>query len=162
MNEEINRVFIDIHSAEQQTLYMPNAGPEAVIYFDGVCNFCNGSVRFIFDRDPSGRFRFASLQSEAAGQRLSSLGIDASGLSSIIVVQGQHVYEKSQAVLLIASGLGPGWALLARFARLIPRAARDHLYTWFAHHRYQWFGKSEHCALPKPGLRERFIDTPPP
>ncbi|MBA2621857.1 MAG: DUF393 domain-containing protein, partial [Acidobacteria bacterium] len=24
----------------------------ATILFDGVCNFCNGSVNFIIDRDP--------------------------------------------------------------------------------------------------------------
>jgi len=35
----------------------------SVLLFDGVCNFCNDAVNFIIDRDPKGRFRFASLQS---------------------------------------------------------------------------------------------------
>ena len=40
-----------------------------VLLFDGVCNFCNASVRFIAKRDPRGRIRFAPIQSEV-GHRL--------------------------------------------------------------------------------------------
>ncbi|MCB0579743.1 MAG: DUF393 domain-containing protein, partial [Phaeodactylibacter sp.] len=41
-----------------------------VLLFDGVCNLCNGAVRFIIGRDPEGVFRFASLQSDAAKELL--------------------------------------------------------------------------------------------
>jgi len=43
----------------------------ATILFDGVCNLCDGWVKFVIERDPKGYFFFAALQSEA-GQRLLS------------------------------------------------------------------------------------------
>ena len=42
---------------------------KAIILFDGVCNLCNASVRFVISRDRGDRFRFAPLQSEM-GRRL--------------------------------------------------------------------------------------------
>ena len=36
----------------------------AIVLFDGVCNFCNGSVNFIIAHDKAGYFKFAPLQSE--------------------------------------------------------------------------------------------------
>ena len=41
----------------------------SVVLFDGVCNFCDGTVSFIIDHDPGAYFRFAALQSPQA-QRL--------------------------------------------------------------------------------------------
>ena len=43
-----------------------------VIFFDGVCNLCNSSVRFFIRRDPRKNLRFAPLQS-ATGQRILNL-----------------------------------------------------------------------------------------
>jgi predicted DCC family thiol-disulfide oxidoreductase YuxK len=34
---------------------------ESVILFDGVCNLCNGWVRFVVNRDAQLKFRFAAL-----------------------------------------------------------------------------------------------------
>ena len=31
------------------------------VLFDGVCNFCDGTVSFIIDHDPHAYFRFAAL-----------------------------------------------------------------------------------------------------
>jgi predicted DCC family thiol-disulfide oxidoreductase YuxK len=42
---------------------------ERLIFFDGVCNLCNGFVQFVIERDPEARFRFAPLQSDAARAR---------------------------------------------------------------------------------------------
>jgi len=36
----------------------------AIILFDGVCNFCNGTVNFIIVRDRAGYYKFAPMQSE--------------------------------------------------------------------------------------------------
>ena len=40
-----------------------------ILLFDGVCNLCNGAVRFVIKRDTKGTFMFAPLQSET-GQAL--------------------------------------------------------------------------------------------
>ena len=34
-----------------------------VILFDGVCHLCNGFVQFVLQRDPTGQFAFAPLES---------------------------------------------------------------------------------------------------
>ena len=43
----------------------------SILLFDGVCNLCNGAVRWIIPRDPHGNIHFASLQS-ATGQDLAA------------------------------------------------------------------------------------------
>lgn len=36
-----------------------------VLLFDGVCNLCNGVVKFTINRDKKARIKFAALQSDA-------------------------------------------------------------------------------------------------
>jgi predicted DCC family thiol-disulfide oxidoreductase YuxK len=45
-----------------------------IILFDGVCNFCSRSVRFVLKRDNGGYFKFASLQGETAKELLNRYG----------------------------------------------------------------------------------------
>ena len=46
-----------------------------VVLFDGVCNLCNASVRFVIARDPERRFTFAPLQSATAARLLAERGV---------------------------------------------------------------------------------------
>ncbi len=124
-----------------------------VVLFDGVCNLCNGAVRFILARDPAARFRFASLQSEAA-RRL--LGNDAPA-ETIVLWEAGKIWSKSTAVLRIARGLRFPWSLCYAFVA-VPRPLRDLVYDWVARHRYAWFGKRESCMVPTPELRARFLE----
>ena len=77
-----------------------NKRPETlVLLFDGVCNLCNGTVRFFVKRDPRKRLRFASLQS-ATGQRiLTENGLPVDHLSSIVLVDRSQTHLNSSAVL---------------------------------------------------------------
>lgn len=125
--------------------------------FDGVCNLCNGSVNFIIDRDPAARFRFAALQTPAAAELLARHGrIPAATPDSIILIEGDRLYEHSTAALRIARRLRGGWKLLYAFI-IVPRPLRDLVYRWIARNRYRWFGRSEACRMPTPELRERFL-----
>jgi predicted DCC family thiol-disulfide oxidoreductase YuxK len=124
-----------------------------VVLFDGVCNLCNATVRFILVRDRTGRFRFASLQSEAA-RRL--LGGDPPAESMILLEEGKS-YTRSTAALRIARGLRFPWPILYAFMA-VPAPIRDLIYNWVARHRYRWFGKRETCMVPTAEFRERFIE----
>ena len=73
-----------------------------------------------------------------------------------MLLAGGRRYERSDAALHIALGLRAPWPL-AFGAILIPRGARDAAYRWIARNRYRWFGRTDTCALPPPGLRERFL-----
>ena len=124
--------------------------------FDGVCNLCNGAVRFIAANDPEHHFSFLPLHSPRGRQLLGDRAGDAHEPDSIVLVAGGRRYERSDAVLHVALGLRAPWPL-AFGAILIPRNARDAAYRWIARNRYRWFGRTDTCALPPPGLRERFL-----
>lgn len=128
-----------------------------VVLFDGVCNLCSWSVRFILERDPGNYFRFASLQSEAGQRLLREHGLPEDDLFSVILVEDGRAYLRSDAALRIARRLRGGWRLLTAF-RVLPRIVRDPLYNLVATHRYRWFGKQDSCMVPTPELRERFLE----
>ena len=128
-------------------------GAERIVLFDGVCNLCNGAVRFILARDPEARFRFASLQSDVARRLLNG----APPAETMVLIEAGKVHTKSDAALRIARQLHAPWPLLYGFVA-IPRSLRDAVYDWVARHRYAWFGKRDVCMLPTPQMRGRFLE----
>ena len=127
-----------------------------VVLFDGVCNLCNGWVKFVVRRDPAGRFRFASLQSPFAAEALGGRGFPHDFLGSIVLLENGVVHTKSDAVLRVARGLSAPWPLATVFW-VVPRAVRDVVYDWIARNRYRWFGKRDACMLPGPDDAARFL-----
>jgi predicted DCC family thiol-disulfide oxidoreductase YuxK len=143
-----------------QTPDMENAGAKALLLFDGVCNFCNGAVLFLIDRDPRERLVFASLQSELGQATLRAHGLlgggdDLGASASMVLIEEGRVYQRSAAALRLVRLLRWPWPLLYA-AVLVPRAVRDWAYDTFAARRY-WFGQSNQCRVPTPELRRRFI-----
>ena len=134
----------------------------AVLLFDGVCNLCTAWVRFVVRRDPPpARFRFASLQSEAARRVLAAHDRPAPAAQeapeSLVLIEGGRLYERSTAALRVLRGLGLPWSLLYVLI-VVPRALRDGVYRWIARRRYAWFGRREECLVPTPELRGRFLE----
>jgi predicted DCC family thiol-disulfide oxidoreductase YuxK len=129
---------------------------EHVVFFDGVCNLCNGFVRFVIRRDPDGRFAFAPLQSAAAEARLGTRVVPGSLPDSVLLFEDGTLYQRSTAALRIMRGLRAPWPLLALLL-LVPRPIRDWGYDRLARHRYRWFGRRETCMVPTPDLAKRFL-----
>ncbi|MER3443534.1 MAG: thiol-disulfide oxidoreductase DCC [Meiothermus sp.] len=131
---------------------------ETIVLFDGVCNLCNSTVRFIFERDPHGRFRFAAQQSEAGQALLRKHGLLERGslADSVVVLEGGRTYLESEAALHILCRLGGVWRL-AYALRIVPKPLRDGVYRLVARHRYRIFGRREQCMVPTPELRRRFL-----
>ena len=127
----------------------------ALVLFDGVCSFCNASVLFVIDRDPSERFVFAPLDSDVGQRTLSQHSLTV-GPSTMVLVEDDTVYTRSTAALRIARRMRFPWPLLYAFI-LVPRVLRDALYSAFAARRY-WFGRTESCRVPTPELKRRFVD----
>lgn len=132
-------------------------GERAILLFDGVCNVCEWTVRFVAPRDPSGRFRFASLQSETAARLLERAGLAPDQFDTVVLVEGERVSVRSTAVLRVLRRLVFPWPLLYALI-LIPRPLRDCAYAAFAARRYRWFGKKDACLVPDPELATRFLD----
>jgi predicted DCC family thiol-disulfide oxidoreductase YuxK len=130
----------------------------AIILFDGVCNFCNGSVNFIIERDPAGYFKFAPLQSEIGEKLLRENGVDKVETDSVVLIEDGKVYTHSTAALRVARQLEGGWKWFY-YLRFVPRVIRDGAYKLFAKYRYRLFGKKDECMLPSPEIRARFLAT---
>ena len=127
----------------------------AIILFDGVCNLCNASVRFVIARDRSDRFRFATLQSEA-GRSLAAHYTLPTDLRTFFLIDDGQAYEKSAAWLRIIRLLGMPWLTLY-YLVIVPRPVRDWVYDFVGRIRYQWFGKLDQCPLPAPDWQKKFL-----
>jgi predicted DCC family thiol-disulfide oxidoreductase YuxK len=130
---------------------------QRIIFFDGLCNLCNGAVQFTIERDPQHKFQFASLQSDFAQEKLAAFEGTAWNGDSFVFLENDHVYQRSTAALKVARQLSGWWPLLYVFM-IIPSFIRDGVYHFIAKHRYKWFGKKESCWIPSPSLRSRFLD----
>ena len=124
--------------------------------FDGVCNLCSGSVRFLIEHDSGATLRFAPLQSDVAGDLLDAVGLHDYDFDTIVLVEDEEYYTKSDAALRIARHLDRPWSLLWAF-RYVPRLLRDAVYDIVASSRYAVFGRKEQCMVPTPEVRDRFL-----
>lgn len=131
---------------------------QPILFFDGVCNLCHGSVRFVVDHERDATLGFAPLQSELARTTLVPHGIDPMQEKSVVLVDEDGVHLRSEAAWRLARHLKQPWRSGA-LIRFLPLGLRDRVYDLVAAHRYRWFGKRESCELPDSALRARFLDT---
>jgi len=127
-----------------------------IIYFDGVCNLCNWSVKFVIKHDKKFIFSFASLQSEFAKNQSMHVNGQDIKFNTIVYAEDDLIYEKSDAVLKIIKGFGGLWRLIKLF-EIIPKSWRDGLYDIIARNRYRWFGKRDQCMVPSNENASRFL-----
>ena len=128
-----------------------------LVLFDGVCNLCNASVKYIIKHDKKDVFRFTALQSEVGQKIVKEFNIDTIKTDSIILYsEKKEIYYKSTAALKIASHLGFPLNLLIVFF-IVPPCIRNWVYNYIAKNRYVWYGKRETCMIPTPELRKKFI-----
>lgn len=128
---------------------------EPVILFDGTCAFCERSIRFIATRD-DGSFKFGASQTNEARALLRRFGTDRETARSIILIENDRVYLRSDAVLGIVRHMRAPWKYFAVF-RVVPRPLRDVVYRVVAAIRYRLAGDSNACEIPPPEIRARLI-----
>ncbi|MFO7674430.1 MAG: thiol-disulfide oxidoreductase DCC family protein [Lutibacter sp.] len=136
---------------------MDNFENKSIIFFDGICNLCNATVNFVIKHDKKAQFLFASFQSDAAKEILLHFNLKNLDVNTVILVEGQKVYNKSTAVLKIAKQLDGGTKAFYAFF-IIPKIFRDRVYDFIAKNRYRWFGKRDSCLIPSIELKNRFLD----
>ena len=127
-----------------------------IILFDGFCNLCSWSVNFIIKREKKDIFRFASLQSETGKHILIKFKLPEDFDKSIVLVENNSVYFKSDAALRIAKDLRSAWPLFYSFV-IFPKAIRDYMYTFIASNRFKWFGKRDTCHIPTTDYHYKFL-----
>jgi len=130
---------------------------QQIIIFDGICDFCNGSVNFIIKRDHKNVFVFTPMQSKAAEELLEQHQFEDFGFDTFVLIKDDVCFYRTDAALEIIQDLSGYWYLLKVF-KLLPRVFRDFFYKLLARHRYQLFGKKPQCMIPTPALKSKFLD----
>lgn len=129
----------------------------AIVYFDGVCNFCNGVVNFIIRHDKKDYFRFISLQSERGQAFLKAHNHPTDKLETFYLEDRDgKIYGYSTAALMLAKHLSGIYSLGYAFI-IIPKFIRDPVYHFISEHRYKLFGRRDRCMIPTPEMRAKFL-----
>ena len=126
-----------------------------IILFDGTCAFCERSVRLIATRD-NGYFQFGASQNPEGRALLERFGTSREATKSIILIEGDRIYLRSEAVLRIAQRMRAPWSYAGIFLS-VPRPIRDLVYSFVAAIRMRIAGKSNACEIPPPEIRQRLI-----
>lgn len=119
-----------------------------IILFDGECVMCNGFIQWLIKRDNNQIFRYATLQSQS----------DLSDFDSVILVDDEHVFTKSDVSIQVLKKLALPWSLLSCLV-IVPTVIRDKAYDIIARNRYRWFGKKDQCYIPTQEEQSLFIDV---
>lgn len=128
-----------------------------LILFDGVCNLCNTSVQFIIKHDKKNLFLFSALQSDVGKEISEAFHIDTNKTDSILLYTPEKgINYKSTAALKIAWHLEFPINVMSAFI-IIPAFIRNWAYDYIAKNRYKWYGKKEHCMIPTPELKNKFL-----
>jgi predicted DCC family thiol-disulfide oxidoreductase YuxK len=143
-----------------QSEVMSRSLPDGLMVFDGVCNFCTGSVRTILRMDRRGVIWFVSAQSDFGRSLLQDQGLDPDDPSSFIFFDRGRALTRSTAILAMTRRMGWPWRALSVFG-LLPRAFRDFVYDRIARNRYRILGRRDACYIPTADERARFLDAPP-
>ena len=136
-------------------MYIPS--DKKIILFDGVCNLCNGFVKFVIKYDKKDIFRFVALQSDLGIEIIKSVGFDNKNIDSVILFESNTLVEiKSNAALKILKSLGGFWQMTV-LLKIFPRFFRDFVYDIIARNRYKWLGRRESCMIPSEEIKAKFL-----
>lgn len=141
------------------TTHVPTASVTAdktVVLFDGVCNFCNATINFLIEHDPTDRFRFAAQQSDIGQQVMREHGLTDLMLNTIIVFDNGKVLTESGGALRLARYMPFPWRMLSWFM-IVPSFLRNWGYRLIAKNRYKMFGQADACRMPTPEIRAKFL-----
>lgn len=130
-----------------------NSNPLILLY-DGECGFCSRMVQFVFKHDPDGLIHFAALQSKLGKTLLSIHNVDAKTLDTVVLIEQDRVYIKSEAALHTCTYLNNGLPLLGVF-KIIPLKWRDYIYDAIARRRKNIL--KGNCPIPSAELKARMI-----
>jgi predicted DCC family thiol-disulfide oxidoreductase YuxK len=151
----------------------PQALPEhvnphdAVLFYDGLCGFCDGSVRWMLRRthanDRNHRLYFAPQQSALAHSIFARYGVERQIPDSTLLLlihprtSQERLLMQSDAVMQAYILLGGPWRIAASVLGITPRPLRDAIYRLIARNRHEIAGKLTECRIPTPVERSRFL-----
>ena len=124
-----------------------------ILLFDGNCNLCNSTVKFIKKHDRQKQFSFVPLQSLQGETLLKTIGLPVGALDTVVYIRNEKYFLRSTAGLYIFKDIGGIWTLLFVLI-IIPKSVRDFFYKLIAKTRYALFGSSHVCIIPTPDINK--------
>jgi predicted DCC family thiol-disulfide oxidoreductase YuxK len=115
---------------------------QAVLIYDGSCNLCNGTVRFVKRHDKHSRFSFITGQSDEGKKLIEEYLPGGSDIDTVILIDEGKCYLRSKAALTTMKLLGGGWSIIYIFM-IIPAPVRDLVYRFIAGNRHRWCGRND-------------------
>jgi predicted DCC family thiol-disulfide oxidoreductase YuxK len=128
-----------------------------VVLFDGVCGFCNRFVTLALKNDSSGELLFAPNRSRYGQELCQRLSLAKESERTIIVVIGDRVLLRSDAVIFISKHLKKPYSYLG-LIRVFPRFVRDLGYRAVASIRRLVPLNHLACELLPPELQPRILE----
>ena len=128
---------------------------QSIVFFDGVCNLCNGFVQFVLNHEANAEFKFCSLQSDFAANFFKEKQYISSGIDSVIVFENNQFYIESVAAFKIINKLKWPYNAVGIFS-VLPKFINNSIYKFIAKHRYKMFGKSNVCWVMNEQTNNRF------
>jgi predicted DCC family thiol-disulfide oxidoreductase YuxK len=109
---------------------------KSTIIYDGECNFCKASVRWLKERDKENRLSFLALQSQEARMLLKSYNEQFAQKNTVYLLSNNEVYTKSEAVLKALKILPRPYSFLS-YLRIFPMSIRNWFYDIVAKNRHR-------------------------
>jgi len=146
----------DIAARQQIQQTLQNHGADGVVFFDGVCGFCNFFINWLIVHDHHRHLRYSPLQGQTAQQLLPPHLWQK--LSTVVLLTPRRSWVRSGAVCRILMMLGGPWRIAGGLLWLIPSPLRDLGYVLIGKVRYRLFGKLAQCRMPTAEERSLFLN----
>ena len=126
-----------------------------IVLFDGLCNLCNYSVKYIIQHDKDKIIYFSAQQTDMGKEIIKKYHL-FSAENSVIFLKDDIAYYGSDAFIEICKLLY-GFPKIFIVLKIIPKQIRDYFYRIIANYRYQIFGKRTTCIVPSDNVKNRFL-----
>jgi predicted DCC family thiol-disulfide oxidoreductase YuxK len=130
---------------------------EKIVYYDGLCGLCDGSISLILKFDKKHILKYSSLQGNSGQILLKQLNKELHEFDTVLFKVNDQVYTKSTAVFKIIDSVG-GWIKIFKIFNLLPTKFNDWVYSKIAKNRFKYFGKLKSCDISKFNIPGQFID----
>ena len=146
----------DAYSYRRDDEVLPFDDANPVVFMDGDCVLCTQGAKIIARLDHAGEFRICPIQTPLGASVLRHYGLQPGDPESWLYLVDGNAYTSLDAMIRAGRRMG-GWGRLAGVFGILPRPVQDWLYRRLARNRYRLFGRTDMCAVPDAGLKQRLL-----
>jgi len=131
-----------------------NRESESIIFFDGECNFCNFTIKYIIKYIKNASYRFSAQKSKFALRLFREIGVK-NNFNSIILMSSGKLFYEAEAIFKIIKNLRYPAKFLYVF-NVFPKFINMYLYKVISNNRNKIYNKKM-CKYPEKDISKLFI-----